>query len=126
MKQLQWVVTQVHGETIPTRDVAKLRFDVAIPRLRLLFEYHGPQHFPKTSNRETIYAGEQEMTSKRDKLKRQLALQNGFTLIEIGPVPPHSRDRFDAIIAEKLAAVRPDLIPVCGPLQQQVATFKSQ
>jgi len=105
IKTLKW--SKIPDQVSKT-DLRKLRFDVAIPRLRLLLEYHGVQHF-KDKPRSTIYDGELQPTQQRDKLKKELADLNEYTLVTIPP----SLDRKESLLEAakvQLSTIRPELL----------------
>lgn len=57
------------------------RFDFFIPKLKVLIEYHGQQHYKPVA----IFGGDAgyKETVKRDKAKRALAKDKGFQLITL-------------------------------------------
>ena len=65
----------------------KLRFDLFFPDVNALLEIHGAQHFKPSTFQGTISPEEAiklfEQTQIRDRLKKQYALTNGFTYIEV-------------------------------------------
>ncbi len=56
------------------------RYDVAIPKLKIVIEYHGRQHFEPID----FFGGAKALkeVKRRDRRKRYLAKKNGFTLLE--------------------------------------------
>jgi len=79
---------EVDQEVMPLWSVSKkgalMPFDIAIPELMILVEYQGEQHqeqikfFFRNKNLWKAYL-------KRQKLKRDLAEQNGWTVVEFTP-----------------------------------------
>jgi len=62
-------------------DGKAVRYDVAIPRLRLIFEFHGVQHYKLNEN--VSFGSEASEISLVDQMKRRLAEKHGYTLIEV-------------------------------------------
>jgi len=62
-------------------DQGDIRFDLSVPSLKLVVEYHGPHHYVKLNNE---FLSEQQ---HRDKIKRELCAASGITLIEVCHTP---------------------------------------
>jgi len=58
--------------------LAKVRFDIAIPDLRLVIEYNGPHHYSKTYLQVDVAT-----YTAKDEVKRQLCQLNNFTLLVV-------------------------------------------
>lgn len=60
---------------------ARLQYDVLLPEYKIALEFQGPQHYRVTG----LYPSEDQLLQQqeRDRLKRVLSAQAGFTLVEI-------------------------------------------
>jgi len=58
-------------------DVSSIKFDIAIPRLKVIVEYHGIHHFVPG-----VY-GDVRIYQRRDAKKRELCKRNNWTFIEV-------------------------------------------
>ena len=79
-----------------------LRYDVAIPRLKICIELQGVQHF-----RDVLALDQVSIQSHRDSTKRLLCEANGWTLIEI----PYWWDGQTGSLLNTIRLVRPDAVP---------------
>jgi len=96
-----------------------VRFDVAYPKLKLIFEYHGQQHYHDS------HFGELKNFQRRDEIKKKLCAKNGFTLINV----PYWWDYQIESLLNSIHLERPDLvkqlvgkghpIPVTQPQRQK-------
>ncbi|WEM33542.1 hypothetical protein EJP02_481 [Escherichia phage EJP2] len=66
------------------RMINHLRYDRFIPKLNMLFEYDGEQHFNKRNIRWHGESGE-----KRDQIKTEFAINNGYNFIRIAYYEDH-------------------------------------
>lgn len=98
---------------VPPQYAFRMRIDVAIPRLRLLLEYHGRQHFTPTQHRPSIFSNEFEIIKLRDKWKKELCEHNNYTLVIID----YNWDGSVQQLKEAIAAQRPDLVPIMNRSQ---------
>lgn len=62
-------------------DKKHLRYDFFVPSKNLLIEYHGKQHYEAVEH----FGGEKVLleTQRRDKMKKDYALERGYQLVEI-------------------------------------------
>jgi very-short-patch-repair endonuclease len=75
-------VRYIRQKKFPTcRDVRPLRFDFFIPKLNILLEYDGQQHFQTVGH----WGGDESFkeTVRRDSIKNKWARSNGFRLVRI-------------------------------------------
>lgn len=69
-KKFDWCRNQTTGRQLP--------FDFYIPRLKVIIEVDGPQHFVQVHN-----WGSPEETQKRDQLKEIFATERGLTIVRL-------------------------------------------
>jgi len=106
-RRLTSVLREIHGEDAVHSEVcppwacspkgALLRYDIAIPALRILVEYHGPQHYSEEAMRWWIRGGRNSPGKVRralshrqtlDELKEVRAREHGWDLVILqGPRP---------------------------------------
>lgn len=62
-------------------DLGKLSYDFYLPDLKILIEYQGQQHYEPVK----IFGGEEQflIQKQRDKIKKEYAIKNSYTLLEI-------------------------------------------
>lgn len=62
-------------------DLGKLSYDFYLPDLKILIEYQGQQHYEPVK----VFGGEEQflIQKQRDKIKKEYAIKNGYTLLEI-------------------------------------------
>jgi len=103
-----------------------LRFDIAIPSLRLIIEYHGGHHY-----HDTFIFGELKFQEARDSMKRTLCQLNNWTLLEI----PYWWDFSFDQLANALHHLNPELVPntfgdgrgfPLHPTAQQIPAYLTQ
>lgn len=93
-KNIDFVITK-RFEDLKNKQL--LSYDFYLPKLNVLIEFQGEQHFvPKTFGGITKEEAKKrlELQQYHDKLKRQYAKDNGFTLLE----PNYKLNTFDKVI----------------------------
>jgi len=91
----------LHFKPVIVGEHAPIYFDIAIPELKLIVEYHGRLHY-----QEVFKSAEVKQLKERDTYKAELCRANGFALVII---PYWWNQKWDSL-AKEIAQTRPDIL----------------
>ena len=105
--QLRDIIKQIYGEQVKIKDEyqigRKLRLDYFLPAYKIGFEFHGIQH-EKYTHHFHGSALDFRASKRRDRLKQELALQQGISLVVIW----HSDPLTVEFVSQKIKEVLSD------------------